>query len=275
MADLTAQFTDKLVELGKKFAEPIDIGDGFLRYRTPNGDLAIIRPASHSDFADTPPRIRQTVTVHDVESFLTYWSLYSDDDSRVFADRNSGRLAAVMDYHQSEDDRLHGARWCDHRCILQLRNTAEWTAWKTNSGNRMTQSEFAEFMEDNAPDIINPSSAVMLELATTLNVTTSAHFEQATNLHNGQVQLSYREEVKGSLGGAEKKTVPREFTILVSVYEGQPAIEVTARIRYRANGGKLAIWYDLLHADRKMREAFELVSDQVAKAGVTVFNGNV
>jgi len=110
-------------------------------------------------------------------------------------------------------------------------------------------------------------------LAATLNATSNAQFEQATNLHNGQVQLSFREEVKGTFGGAEKKTVPREFKIQIAVYDGQPAIVIVARIRYRITGGKLSIWYDLLHTDRRKREAFELVTDQIAKAGISVFNG--
>jgi len=87
------------------------------------------------------------------------------------------------------------------------------------------------------------------------------------------VQLSFREEVKGTFGGAEKKTVPREFKIQIAVYDGQPAIVIVARIRYRITGGKLSIWYDLLHTDRRKREAFELVTDQIAKAGISVFNG--
>lgn len=272
MADLTADFVKQMAAL---FAKPevIDLGDGLKRVLTKDGDVTQIEPFSHSEFADTPPSIEQVVTLRDVESFTNYWNLYSDADSRVFADRDGGKFTAVLDYHVSDDGRLHTARWGTHKAVLQLRHTEEWTAWLAKSGQKMTQAEFAEFIEDNAPDIFEPPSAIMLELATTLDATTSAQFEQATNLHNGQVQLSFREDVKGTFGGAEKKTVPREFKIQVSVYEGQPLIVVVARIRYRITGGKLTIWYDLLHTDRRKREAFELVTDQIAKAGISVFNG--
>lgn len=272
MADLTADFVKQLAAMVAK-PEVIDLGDGIRRVLCLNGTVSEIPPATHSDYASAPVRIDQAVTLRDVESFLGYWNLYSDADSRVFADRDGDRLTAVLDYHQSQDDRLHDARWGSHKAILQLRHTEEWTAWKAKSGARMSQSEFAEFMEDNSPDIFEPPSAIMLELATTLNATSNAQFEQATNLHNGQVQLSFREEVKGTFGGAEKKNVPREFQIRIAVYDGQPMIEVVARIRYRITSGKLSIWYDLLHADRRKREAFELVTDQINKAGITVFNG--
>lgn len=272
MADLTKEFAQELIEVGRRSGQPIEI-DGLKRVILPNGTVTTIVPLAHTEWASAPPRIKQAVTLRDVDSFLGYWKLYSDADSRVFADRDGDKLTAVLDYHQSQDDRLHDARWCSHKAILQLRYTEEWQAWTAKSGEKMTQAEFAEFMEDNAPDVVHPPSAEMLELATTLNATSSAQFEQATNLHNGQVQLSFREDIKGTFGGAEKKNVPREFRIQLSVYDGQPMIEIVARIRYRIASGKLSIWYDLLHTDRRKREAFELVTDQIAKAGISVFNG--
>lgn len=272
MADLTADFANVLIEAGRRSAQPIDV-DGLKRVILPNGTVTHLTPLAQTEYADVPHRIKQTVTLRDVESFSNYWNLYSDADSRVFADRDGDKLTAVLDYHQSQDDRLHDARWGSHKAVLQLRHTEEWRTWTENSGKQMAQADFAEFIEANAPDIVEPSSAEMLEFASTLEATTGARFEQTTNLHNGQVQLSYREEIKGTYGGEQKKNIHRQFTIRISVYEGQPPIEVTAFVRLRIPGGKLSIWYVLMYVDRRKREAFELVTDQIAKAGISVFNG--
>jgi ribosomal protein S28E/S33 len=63
--------------------------------------------------------------------------------------------------------------------------------------------------------------------------------------------------------------------IRISVFEGQPPITVTARIRYRINGGHLTVWYDLLHVERHVREAFALVSNEIELQGISVFQGVV
>ena len=277
MADLTAESINKLVSLGTQLANPIDAGDKLKRVFKPNGELATITPLSHTEFAPNPPRVKQTITVTDSESFLEYWKLFSNIYSRTFGSRDSLQFVGILDYHGTP---IGGSdpepEWGTHKIILQLRYTEEWLAWTGKNGqkSKMTQAEFAEFVEDNSPDISDPPAATMVELATTLQATSEAQFDQATNLQTGKVQLSYREEIKGTYG-AKKADVPREFKIRISVFEGQPPITVTARIRYRINGGHLTVWYDLLHVERHVREAFALVSNEIELQGISVFQGVV
>jgi hypothetical protein len=61
--------------------------------------------------------------------------------------------------------------------------------------------------------------------------------------------------VKGTFGSG-KIEIPEQFTIAIPVYVGTARVPLTARLRYRINGGKLVIWYDLLRASVIERDVF-------------------
>jgi uncharacterized protein YfdQ (DUF2303 family) len=159
---------------------------------------------------------------------------------------------------------------------LMLRHSEEWKTWTGHNGQprKMTQMEFAEFIEDNTPDIVNPRAADMLEMARTLQAKADVDFSSAIRTNNGQVQLKYTENVKGTYGAGNVE-IPEEFTISIPVYVGSPRVTIRARLRYRLNSGKIAIWYDLLRADAVERDAFMATLEEIRTGiGVTVINGS-
>ena len=269
--DLTGDFVQKLASLVPQ-PKQLDLGDGITRILKPDGSTAHVVPADQLETAERPHRIKQTIAVRDCKSFLDYWKLYSDVDSRAFADRDKSLISAVLDYHQAAVAAV--ARWGSHRLVLTLRFTEEWKTWTGNNGVKMTQAEFAEFLEDNALDIIEPSSATMVECASTLQAKNEVEFEQATNLQSGQVQMRYKEEIRGSWSNGNIE-IPKRFSILVPIYDGQEAVKVDARIRYRLSGSKLTFWYQLHYKERLERAAFAAIVEQVAAGGVSIFNGTL
>lgn len=273
MAEISKDALEYLIQQGKASAAPhvIKASDGVERVVHQNGSMTIIKPREHTEIAERPLRIMQAVKVRDAASFLAYHALYSDENTRAFASRDNGCVLAVLDYHKSDDKT---ARFCGHSVTLALRHTEEWEKWTKNNGKQMEQSEFAEFIEDNAPDVVEPSAAAMYELATTLQATTHVDFKQAVNLQNGEVQLRYEETINGKFGKGETQ-IPRTFKISIGVYDGQDPILMEARIRFRNKNNKLTFWYQLLYADRWKREAFNAVVKEVAAGGVTVFNGSL
>lgn len=269
--DLTGDFIKELAALVPQ-PQKIDLGDGVSRILTTNGAILPIVPADQLDTAARPHRVKQSVVVRECKSFLDYWNLYSDIESRAFADRDKNQVVAVLDYHQTGDPNL--ARWGSHRLTLTLRFTEEWKTWTGKNGVKMTQAEFAEFLEDNALDIVEPSSATMVECASTLQAKNDVEFEQATNLQTGQVQMRYKEDIRGSWSNGNIE-IPKRFSILVPVYDGQEAVRVDARIRFRLSGSKLTFWYQLHYKERLERAAFAAIVEQVAAGGVSVFNGTL
>jgi uncharacterized protein YfdQ (DUF2303 family) len=220
-----------------------------------------------NDFAGRPHRTKQNVTVLDPESFIKYWQTFSDSESRIFGDRDGRRLYGVIDYHQPTG----GPRWLSHTCTLQLRHTEEWKTWTGKNETAMCQADMALFIEDNAPDVVDPSAATMMEIARTLSVNQDVTFDSSLRLTDGSVSFSYREETKAAASGTFK--VPERFRILIPVFEGMERVEIQARLRYRIPSGKLSMWYSLWRHAVAERLAFDQVMAKVSEACGSILIG--
>jgi uncharacterized protein YfdQ (DUF2303 family) len=255
---------------------------------TSKGIQYVVIPAGHkveslaafqfSDFQERPHRIKQTVKVGTVASFDAYFKRFADEDSTVLANQSTNTVVAVLDYHQ-EDPEATGegpeARWGSHRLILTLQDSDEWKAWAGKNTVHMDQTTFAEFIESNGLDIIAPSAATMREVSRDLKAKNQVEFSSSTRLANGQIQLTYQENIKGSFGTGDVE-VPETFTIKIPIFAGGPLVELVARLRYRINSGKLDFWYDLLRASQAKRDGYEaLVKALSEKIGREVLVGEL
>ena len=61
----------------------------------------------------------------------------------------------------------------------------------------MTQVDFARFLEENMPDVVEPDSAELLEVALTFEAKKSVEFSSGVRLANGQIQFQYDEVSPG------------------------------------------------------------------------------
>jgi uncharacterized protein YfdQ (DUF2303 family) len=134
--------------------------------------------------------------------------------------------------------------------------------WVTANGKRVDQVAFAAFLEDNLPDIAQPPGAQLLELARSLEVKRNVNFASSVRLDNGQTQLTYEEDVKGT---AAKGTIeiPERFILGLAPFEGCAKYRLEARLRYRMAEGKLAMWFDLFRPEEVLRDAFNAVRKQI------------
>lgn len=257
------------IKIGKVMADPKDVGGIKFAVIPADHKVESLEKLQFTDYAPRPHRMKGSVVVHNVESFLDYWKLYSDEDSAVFGNRDNNALLACMDYHEAEGG---DPRWKQHWCTLDLKLSEEWKIWNEKNGAKLSQADMATFIEDNAPDVVRPDAATMMEVARTLEAKQSADFDSAIRLDNGQTQFTYKEEIKGSFGTG-KLPIPEAFAISIPVYEGQPRIEILARLRYRIVQGKLTLWYDLLRPKMHHRDAFLAVLAQVKETCGRVFIG--
>lgn len=211
-----------------------------------------------------PERIRQRVSLLTADDFVAYWKRYKAESSVIFGDERCATYTSIIDFHTSDGV----AKWCGHVAVYACPKSKEWEIWSGSNGKRMNQAQFAEFIEDNYPDVVKPSHAEMIQVSTNLSAKKSVQFSQATRLDNGQSQLVYQEEVKGSVetkGGSLK--VPDGFTLKLPVFLGGPAYQIDARLRYRIDDGKLQIWYDL-HRPHKVVEAATQSVTQAIRKGI-------
>lgn len=270
MAELNEKAITELTKLARMSVTVQMPGPGGLPFAVIPNDCKL-QDLSALVHHERPQRIKGTVRVSDALSFCDYYTLFSDPNSRVFADEGGARIVAVLDYHAAGEG--NAPRWCEHRVDLTLAVSREWGVWIGKSGARLSQQDFAEFLEDNTPDIIKPDAAVMLDVAKTLTAKIDVDFASAIRLNNGAVQFKYTEQVKATYGSGTVE-VPESFVISVPVYRGSDPVQITARLRYRIASGKLTFWYDLLRADAAMRDAFGLVRKNVSEQlSCTVIGG--
>lgn len=209
-----------------------------------------------------PERLDQRVTVLTAEAFLGYWNRFSTDDSVVFADERSATYTAFLDYHTA----VGKAGRCAHRAVYAAPKSKEWEIWAGANGKRVPQEQFAEFIEENYIDVSHPKHAEMIEVSRNLQVKKGISFSQTTRLSDGQTQLTYNEEIKGSVETrAGSMKVPDSFTLQIPVYLGGPKYQLEAHLRYRIEGGRLVIGYDLHRPHKVIETATTAVTASIVK----------
>lgn len=213
------------------------------------------------DRAPQPARIKCKAVLHTTASFIHYYNRFSSDPSALFFNRDKGHFTAIFDYHQSDGT----PAWCDHQAEYTCPKSDPWKTWTAQSGKWMAQEEFAEFIERNLPDIVEPAGAAMLEIVTSLQAKSSAAFKRAIRLDNGQVQFQYHEEITGSAGNDGQMTIPTSFQLGLQVLQGGTYYNVEALFRYRINNAKLVLSYELPRQSRIAESALDEVYQQVAE----------
>lgn len=224
----------------------------------------------YNDHQKNPDRVRAQVGVLDPESFIEYYTLFSDENSRVFAYEPNISVLGVLDYHGKAEG---GPRWCQHRLTLTLRESEQWTTWKGQNNKRFTQSEFAEFLEQNAVDITNPAPAAIIEVARDLQGTTEVEFGAGVRMNDGSITLKYTEATKATVGG-NAIAVPERFVLTIPVFISAEPIDVDVLLRYRVEQGKLKIYYTMVRPEEARRQAFLAARNQIAdKLKINIING--
>lgn len=206
------------------------------------GDVGFYEALSFSRFVK---RFRNASTV-----------IFADPHRRESADQPSPRFTAIFDYHHEGGDQSVGS-WDLFRAVLPLRHTPAWTTWFNANGKQMAQADFAQFLEDNIPDIAEPAGAILVEIARTLEATVGVDWKSHIRADNGQHRFAYIETVDGKATTKDGSvTIPQDLTLLLQPFEGSKLYAVKARFRYRLVGGKVSLWFDLVRMQDVLKEAF-------------------
>lgn len=272
MEEINAETIQAIVNLDRKGAGPQKVEGGNIPYvLVPEGcKVQPVPELLYNEHADKPERIKQSVTVLDPASFIEYHTLFSDPNSRVFADETKLIVLSVLDYHGAGEG---APRWGQHRLTLSLRQSDEWKVWTGANNRQMNQQAFAEFLEQNSLDVTKPSPADMMEIASDLHATTEVEFGSGLRQQDGQVRFKYTEAVKTTVG-AGQVNVPERFTVTIPAFIGGERVPMDALLRFRVKEGKLTFWYTLVRPEEVIRTAFMDARKAIAASlSVTIING--
>lgn len=257
------------IEAGRELAtKPFDI----------NGTPFLVLPNSHTfheldGLREHPQHIKQTVNHTTAASFIAYCQKFARENSVILIDDINNKFTAIFDYHGPDT-----ADWGQHKAVFAPKPTVEWSNWKSFDGKALSQSEFGKFIETNLEEIIEPSGAEMLEIALSIQAKNEVKFSQAQRLDNGQMQLTYNEEINGSAGVKGQLKIPQTFKIGLRLYEGGAPYQIEARLRYRIKEGNLALWYELIRPHKTVQanlmETEELISASVGSA-IAIYHGTI
>lgn len=213
-----------------------------------------------------PTRKRGSVDLNDAASFVTYVNRYKNDQTVIFARPGKNpQFTAVF----------NEKGWADHRAGFPCPLSVEWLNWTGSDKKPMAQAAFAEFIENNLPDIVEPTAAEMLEISRSLQAKKKANFSSAIRLSNGENEFTYEEEISGTAAKGKLK-VPEEFVIGVPVLEGGARYAVTCRLRYRISEGGLALWYEIVRPHKIMEDCVKDVTKFIQEGTeVLILNGAV
>jgi len=219
-------------------------------------------------YADSPARIRENITLCEIGSFVDYYQRFADDSSIIKANLDARKFTAIFDYHSPGKP-----AWQSHKCSLVCITSTEWDTWAASNGHKFNQVQFAEFIESNSIDIVDPAASVMLEIAMTLQANKKVKFNSGVRLDNGQTQLGFHEVIEGSAGKKGDLKIPDKFKLALRVFRGGEKYSVECHLRYRINDGTLAFFYQIIRPERLLEDAFEMVKKQVSTGcpGATVF----
>lgn len=254
--------TQQLIELitAAATARELDI-HGVPHVILPNG----LKVESFEKLLPAPRRTTRKINAHDIAGFTEYVNDFKSEQLAMFCtEAKSPSLLAILDDHKPGEP-SHAT----HTCSFPCPRTEEWTRWTANDKKALDQVAFAEFIEANQTDIVEPAAGDLLKAVLDFRDSGSYDFRSATRLENGRVQFAFVE--KDGNGG--QLAFPERLKIGVAVFQGQKKrYALDARLRYRAKEGHLTLWYELDRPDLVVRHAYdELIKDVEAAVGIKVY----
>ena len=245
------------------------------------------------EYLAAPERIRGVSRHRTMQSFVLHANSFKGETSVLFGNRDGLSIKAYYDYH-AKDQPSHST----HQAEFKAEFSTQWNAWKACNGKKLSQSDFAEFIENNAMDLIDlPSGksgvseadrqildiAAMLgfvigkpseivKLARSIAVNEKSKVKSAINTSTGEVQIHYESEHQTANG--QRLTVPSLFLIGIPIFDGDVADKVLVRLRYRMQEGSISWLYEMYRPDRIVDIAFAALAEQAKDGtGLTMFMG--
>jgi uncharacterized protein YfdQ (DUF2303 family) len=215
-----------------------------------------------------PARPRGTVKLRDAASFIGYFNAHKVARSTIYASLEPATFLAVFDdfdHSGAVGDVVDQSDWRGFRALFEVPASREWKLWTNANRKHMAQLAFAEFLQDNLPDVMQPAGAELLEMALNFEAAQSGNFIAAQRLQDGSHNLQWKADNNAS--GSVR--LPEHITLRIPVFENEEPREIVARLRYRVPEGRLAIWFELVRPHKVLEEAFRATWARIESEGQT------
>lgn len=251
-AAVVAQIADENAEAQRV---AVATGEVYL-VRGADGGLHIV---DTDKYAGTPRHTEASRVVTDAASFAGYVNRHRTAGTEVYAHTNTASVVAVIDSHEGT---VGEPGWQKHRLTLKLEHSKPWAAWAEMDGKWFDQEEFAEFLENRYSEVIEPTPARMIDIATSFEAKKGVDFKAGLRGDTGEVKLQYEETVKAKAGQKGELEIPKKIQLALRPYVGGPVYSIWANFRYRISANGLRLGFILERPENILDAAFaDVVTD--------------
>lgn len=202
-------------------------------------------------YGSHPRRTSAARKVSNAESFAAYLEKHGLDETEVYADVPRSSIIAVIDSHQGAE---LSPGWEDHTVTLVLEKTKSWIAWIERNETWFTQTEFAEFIEQRATDVVTPIAGDLMNLVQTMYMTKGVEFQSAERQSDGQTEVVYKEKIQTK--GLGKMELPKSLFLALQPYVAGPRQHAIANFRTRLDGAAMKVGYVLVRPEEILEGIF-------------------
>lgn len=221
-----------------------------------------VEVSSLEQYQQQPNRLRANIVFHQLESFAKYVKSHSADAELNRKDfvTKEGMFLTLFDF---------GTRvvpgFGDDKASYAPSYSRQWLTWMGRHNKTQKQSEFATFIDDNKDDVVEPNTADLIRIIENIEGHTMATFQSTARAGAGTVRIAYTEttETKGGTsteGGA--MDIPKEFKIVVPVFNGGAPFTVTVRLKIVIEQGKPFFTYEVRGHEKAVETAVEYLVQQ-------------
>jgi uncharacterized protein YfdQ (DUF2303 family) len=255
---------EHLIKALRESVTPVEIDPAKVYVRGASGDVI-----SNEKMLDAPRRNSGTVTAHDVESFVGLWEILSQPGkSRVYVDR---RNAIPSFIGVLNDWNFDGKEWRDWCVKMTPMHSPEWSVWAARNDRWMDQGDFAEFIERNLSDFVDPKGAEMLEVAH--NISASANTAVEGVISEGQNIVRKTSNSAAVKAGRGSIALPRKFSIGIPVFRYSKYCKINCLLRWQICDEKLQLAYVMLNGLDAIEAQVQEMVDTIKISGAMVVNG--
>lgn len=263
-------------------SEIIKLDDGRIFAFVPRGPGMMALENITQPHALAPPLptfVKQNVTLQDEGSLVLYANKFKNNDTLLFADIATDKIVAAIDYHNIPANNRPGeasaipaiggdqpkAQLLAHSAVLHMPKSEEWATWTGVDGKMMPQLDFVRFLEENAPDVVEPDAADLIEACRDMQALRKVNFTSVVRTEsNNAERFEYVDENKASSKGAVE--VPNAFKLELPVYFNGKSYLLDARLRWHLDDGVLRLGIKLLRADKLRQTVFKEIVGAISDA---------
>jgi uncharacterized protein YfdQ (DUF2303 family) len=215
-------------------------------------------------------RIRQKVTLHDLESFIDYVTTFKTESTRIFGEPGfvaggHASITAALDYHGAPDMPEH----VEHRAYYQPRYSEQWERWNKVCREPISQEFLAEFIEETQRDIVEPTAAELMDIVRFFKASKAVNYDSAVYTKDGTIKVNYSEEVlqeKRIKGANPEIGLPEKFKIGIPVYFRDGRYPVNVFVRFQVVPKGVVFKLKLDRPDVIEDDAFDHLTKKVTDA---------